>query len=172
MGDDPSNKGEDDPNPISTKDVQVAPTQAALQTHLHAPRTSAFRLFICDCQSRPWFQQPQLSLHSLQGHGVFARHSMFGTIEVPDQFYDYDKKDKATSNIKPVAHRPCDPALVGQEMPANAARNDGKPSFEDPALIKMSNQHSKLGQARSEESASKDNTHAVLVCAPPMPPMP
>ena len=91
---------------------------------------------------------------------------MFGTIEVPDQFYDYDKKDKATSDIKPVAHRPCDPALVGQKMPANAARNDGKPSFEDPALIKMSNQHSKLGQARSEESASKDNTHAVSVCAP------
>ena len=34
MGDDPSNKGEDDPNPISVKDIQVAPTQAALQTHL------------------------------------------------------------------------------------------------------------------------------------------
>ena len=65
---------------------------------------------------------------------------------------------------------PSDPALVGQEMPANAARNDGKPSFEDPTLIKMSNQHSKLGQARSEESAStklneQDNTHAVPVCA-------
>ena len=179
MGDDPSNKGEDDPNPISVKDIQVAPTQAALQTHLHAPRTSAFRLFICDCQSRPWFQQPQLSLHSLQGHGVFARHSMFGTIEVPDQFYDYDKKDKATSSIKHVARRPCDPALVGQEMPANAARNDGKPSFEDPALIKMSNQHTKLGQARSEEPAptklnEQDNTHsapvrALMAPAPPMP---
>ena len=95
---------------------------------------------------------------------------MFGTIEVPEKFYDYDKKDKATSNIKPVAHRPCDPALVGQEMPANAARNDGKPSFEDPALIKMSNQHTKLGQARSEEPAptklnEQDNTHAVPVCA-------
>ena len=56
-------------------------------------------------------------------------------------------------------------------MPANAARNDGKPSFEDPALIKMSNQHTKLGQARSEESAptklnEQDNTHSVPVCAP------
>ena len=97
---------------------------------------------------------------------------MFGTIEVPDQFYDYDKKDKATSNIKPVAHRPYDPALVGQEMPANAAAPvDGAPGSVDPALIKMSNQHTKLGQARSEESAptklnEQDNTHAVPVCAP------
>ena len=95
---------------------------------------------------------------------------MFGTIEVPDQFYDYDKKDEATSNIKHVAHRPCDSALVGQETPANAARNDGEPGSEDPAPIKMSNQHTKLGQARSEEPAlaklnDQDNTHAMPVRA-------
>ena len=90
---------------------------------------------------------------------------MFGTIEVPDQFYDYDKKDKATSIMRHVAHRPCDPALVGQETPANAARNDGEPGSEGPATIKMMSKHTKLGQARSEESAStelneQDNTHA------------
>ena len=101
---------------------------------------------------------------------------MFGTIEVPDQFYDYDKKDKATSSIKHVARRPCDPALVGQEMPANAARNDGEPGFEDPALIKRSNQHIKLGQACSEELAptklnEQNNTHAEPVRAP-VPPDP
>ena len=50
VGDNPSNKGDDDPNPISIKDVQVAPTRS-LQTHLHAPCTSAFRSFICP--SRP-----------------------------------------------------------------------------------------------------------------------
>ena len=102
---------------------------------------------------------------------------MFGTIEVPDQFYDYDKKDKASSNMKHVVHRPCDPALVGQEMPANAARNDGEPGSEDPASIKMSNQHAKLGQARSEEPAppklnEQDNTHAAPVRAPAQSPMP
>jgi len=32
---------------------------------------------------------------SAQGHGVFARHDMFGTIKVPEPFYDYEKKDKA-----------------------------------------------------------------------------
>ena len=93
---------------------------------------------------------------------------MFGTIEVPDQFYDYDKKDKASSNMKHVAHRPCDPALVGQEMPANAARNNGESGSAAP--IKMSNQLSKLGQARSEEPAptklnEQDNTHAAPVRA-------
>ena len=41
VGDDPSNKGEDDPNPISVEDIQDASTQAALQPHLHAPCTSA-----------------------------------------------------------------------------------------------------------------------------------
>ena len=35
VGDDPSNKGEDYPNQISVKD-QVASTQTALHTHLHA----------------------------------------------------------------------------------------------------------------------------------------
>ena len=56
-------------------------------------------------------------------------------------------------------------------MAANAsAPGDGAPGSVDPALIKMSNQHSKLGQARSEESAptklnEQDNTHAVPVCA-------
>ena len=40
-------------------------------------------------------------------------------------------------------------------MPANAAvpGNDA-PGSEDPAAIKMSNQHTKLGQARSEDPAS------------------
>ena len=47
-------------------------------------------------------------------------------------------------------------------MKANAAWNDGEP---------MSNQHTKLGQARSEEPAPtqlnhQDNTHAAPVCAP------
>ena len=41
VGDDPSNKGEDDPNPISVKDIQVAPTHTALQTPLYGPCTSA-----------------------------------------------------------------------------------------------------------------------------------
>ena len=57
-------------------------------------------------------------------------------------------------------------------MPANAAApgNDA-PGAEDPAPIKMSNQHTKLGQARSEEPAPtklnehEDNTHAVPVRA-------
>ena len=57
-------------------------------------------------------------------------------------------------------------------MAANAAApGDGAPGSVDPALIKMSNQHTKLGQARSEEPAptklnEQDNTHAVPVCAP------
>ena len=47
---------------------------------------------------------------------------------------------------------------------------DGAKGSVDPAPIKMSNQHSKLGQARSEEPAptklnEKDNTHAVPVRA-------
>ena len=51
-----------------------------------------------------------------------------------------------------------------------AAPSDGAPGSVDPALIKMSNQHTKLGQARSEEPAptklnEQDNTHAVPVCA-------
>ena len=56
-------------------------------------------------------------------------------------------------------------------MPANAAvpGNDA-PGSEDPAAIKMSNQHTKLGQARSEEPAlaklnDQDNTHAMPVRA-------
>ena len=63
-------------------------------------------------------------------------------------------------------------------MPANAAApgNDA-PGSEDPAAVKMSNQHTKLGQARSEEPAptklnEQDNTHAVPVCAPAQSPMP
>ena len=57
-------------------------------------------------------------------------------------------------------------------MPARvAARNDCESGSEDPALIKMSNQHTKLGEARSEEPAAtklneQDNTHAEPVCAP------
>eukprot|EP00964_Phaeocystis_antarctica_P126030 scaffold89753_cov57-Phaeocystis_antarctica.AAC.1 len=34
-----------------------------------------------------------------------------------------------------------------------AAADDGAPGTEDPALIKMSNQHTKLSQASSEEPA-------------------
>ena len=66
-------------------------------------------------------------------------------------------------------------------MPARAAApgNDA-PGSEDPALIKMSNQHAKLGQARSKEPAptklnEQDNTHAVPVralMAPAQSPMP
>ena len=43
VGDDPSNKSEDDPNPISVKDIQVAPTQAELHTNLTpAPLPSVY----------------------------------------------------------------------------------------------------------------------------------
>ena len=61
-------------------------------------------------------------------------------------------------------------------MPANAAApgNDA-PGSEDPAAVKMSNQHTKLGQARTEEPAptklaDQDNTHAVPVRALVWPP--
>ena len=66
-------------------------------------------------------------------------------------------------------------------MAANAsAPGDGAPGSVDPALIKMSNQHSKLGQARSEEPAStklndEHDTHAAPVralMAPAQSPMP
>ena len=65
-------------------------------------------------------------------------------------------------------------------MPARAAaRNDGEPGSEDPAPIKMSNQHTKL-EARSEESAppklnDEHDTRAVPVralMAPTQSPMP
>ena len=43
MVDDPSDKGEDDPNPISVKDIQVASTQTALHTNLTpAPLPSVY----------------------------------------------------------------------------------------------------------------------------------
>ena len=60
---------------------------------------------------------------------------------------------------------PVGPALARQEMQADAkpaaAPSDGAPSSENPALIKMSNQHTKLGPARSEEPAPTklDNQH-------------
>ena len=49
-----------------------------------------------------------------------------------------------------------------------AAPGDGAPSSEDPALIKMSNQHLKLGPARPEEPAptkldDQHNTQAMPV---------
>ena len=56
-------------------------------------------------------------------------------------------------------------------MTANAAApGDGAPGSEDPALIKMSNQHTKLSQARSEEPAptklnDQRNTHPMPVRA-------
>ena len=51
-----------------------------------------------------------------------------------------------------------------------AAPGDGAPGAEDPALIKMSNQHTKLSQARSEEPATTElndqrNTHPMPVSA-------
>ena len=51
-----------------------------------------------------------------------------------------------------------------------AAPGDGAPGSGDPALIKMSNQHTKLSQARSEEPApttlnDQRNTHAMPVRA-------
>ena len=51
-----------------------------------------------------------------------------------------------------------------------AAPGDGAPASEDPALIKMSNQHTKLSQARSEEPAptklnDQHNTHPMPVRA-------
>ena len=49
-----------------------------------------------------------------------------------------------------------------------AAPGDGAPGSVDPALIKMSNQHTKLGQARSEEPAQtklndQHDTHGMPV---------
>ena len=51
-----------------------------------------------------------------------------------------------------------------------AAPGDGAPASEDPALIQISNQHTKLSQARSEEPAptklnDQRNTHAMPVRA-------
>ena len=59
------------------------------------------------------------------------------------------------------------------EMRANtkpATPGDGAPGSECPALIKMSNQHTKLGQARAEEPAptklnDQHNTQAMPVRA-------
>ena len=67
-----------------------------------------------------------------------------------------------------------DPSLAPQEMQANAepaaAPGDGAPGSEYPALIKMSNQHTKLGPARPEEPAptkldDQHNTQAMPVRA-------
>ena len=62
--------------------------------------------------------------------------------------------------------------LAGQEMKVNAAApaNDAPGSELDPAPIKLSNQRTKLGQARSEEPAptklnEQDNTHSAPVRA-------
>ena len=51
-----------------------------------------------------------------------------------------------------------------------AAPGDGAPDSEDPALIKMSNQHTKLSQARSEGPTpiklnDQHNTHPMPVRA-------
>ena len=45
-----------------------------------------------------------------------------------------------------------------------AAPSDGAPGSVHPALIKMSNQHTKLSQA-STKLNEQDNMHAVPVCA-------
>ena len=64
--------------------------------------------------------------------------------------------------------------VICQAMQANAkpaaAPGDGAPGAEEPALIKMSNQHTKLSQARSEEPAptklnDQHNTHPMPVRA-------
>ena len=64
------------------------------------------------------------------------------------------------------------PSLARQEMQANAkpaaAPSDGAPSSEYPALNKMTNQHTRLSQARPEEPAStklddQHNTQAMPV---------
>ena len=66
------------------------------------------------------------------------------------------------------------PLVICQAMQANAkptaAPGDGAPASEDPALIQISNQHRKRGQARSEEPAppklnNQRNTHAMPVRA-------
>ena len=66
------------------------------------------------------------------------------------------------------------PPTICQAMQANAkpaaAPGDGAPGTEDPALVKMSNQHTKLSQARTEEPAptklgDQHNTHAMPVRA-------
>ena len=51
-----------------------------------------------------------------------------------------------------------------------AAPGDSAPGAEDPTLIKMSNQHTRLSQARSEEPAppklnDQRNTHPMPVSA-------
>ena len=58
-----------------------------------------------------------------------------------------------------------------------AAPGDGAPASEDPALKKMSNKHTKPGQARAEEPApskldDQHNTHAMPVRAQWLPPSP
>ena len=54
-------------------------------------------------------------------------------------------------------------ALARKEMQANskpaAAPSDGAPSSENPALIKMSNQHTKLGPARTVGSCQLAEGH-------------
>ena len=58
-----------------------------------------------------------------------------------------------------------------------AAPGDGAPASEDPALIKMSNKHTKPGWARAEEPAptkldDQHNTHAMPVRAQGLPASP
>ena len=64
---------------------------------------------------------------------------------------------------------PFPPPLQANAKPA-AAPDDGAPGSGDPALIKMSYQHTKLSQARSEEPAppklnDQHNTHPMPVRA-------
>eukprot|EP00964_Phaeocystis_antarctica_P097459 scaffold63574_cov50-Phaeocystis_antarctica.AAC.1 len=63
---------------------------------------------------------------------------------------------------------PFPPPLQANAKPA-AAPDDGAPGSGDPALIKMSYQHTKLSQARSEEPAppklNDQNTHPMPVRA-------
>ena len=73
------------------------------------------------------------------------------------------------SDVPPVAR---DPSLASQEMRANAkpaaAPRDGVPGSEYPALIKMSNQHTRLSRARTANPPKLDvqhNTQAMPVRA-------
>uniref|UniRef100_A0A7S0E792 aspartate--tRNA ligase n=1 Tax=Phaeocystis antarctica TaxID=33657 RepID=A0A7S0E792_9EUKA len=56
-----------------------------------------------------------IQVSSTQGHGVFARHNMFGTIEVPKNFYDYDKRDEAMVTSRQAPKPAVKTAAVGAE---------------------------------------------------------
>ena len=106
------------------------------------------------CESNPELQAcRQLSCLRPSAHPYAAR----GPTPTPPRYLRCHLNLRVASVVTDCASfNP--PALSGQEkMQANlkptAAPGDGAPASEDPALIKMSNQHTKLSQARSEEPA-------------------